>query len=171
MKRIIVVAIGIIIFILLLIGITFLESLKTKRAVTETTTPSPVTSSSSYKKIYKPNEAQKILENAINKPTLPPNDLAIRNSIVATLPQPVTTIFKTDLVEVRYVKGPNDFEGKITSVRVNEAKNQVITFFRDKGLSNEGICNLPLVFYPSLEIKTQFEQEGKTFTFLPDFCL
>jgi DNA helicase-2/ATP-dependent DNA helicase PcrA len=52
-----------------------------------------------------------------------------------------------------------------------KAKDQTIQYFRGLGLSNDGICKLPLVFYPSLEIKSQLANEGKTFSLLPDFCL
>ncbi len=170
MKKILVIILGVIMFMLILLGVTFLESLK-KKNEPKAKTPSPTAVKINTRKVISNDSAKKALEIAMEKPTLKQKDLFIKNSIASKLTEPVSVVYQTDLVQVKYVKGPNDFEAKITSTQVEEAKNQTIQYFRGQGLSNDGICKLPLVFYPSIEIKEQLASEGKTFSLLPDFCL
>jgi len=171
MRKILIITLGIFIFFLLLLGVTFLESLKKKNSPTVGKEPSQKSTRPIPTIIYDQKSSKKMLEIAINKPTLPPRDLSIRNSIIDDLADPVTEIFKSELIQIKYVKGPNDFEGRITSIEITQAKLEAINFFKARGLSEVGICNLPLVFYPSIEIKEDLQRNGTVFEFLPDFCI
>ncbi len=171
MKKIIIIALGIVIFIIILLFITFLESLKRTEPIASPIQPSPTRVQVDTSKTITKSSAKKALEIAREKPSLSQKDLLIRNSMISNITEPVSVVYKTELVEIKYIKGPDDFEAKIVSINVNEAKNQTVQYFREKGLSDDGICKLPLVFYPSIELKTQLASEGKTFSLLPDFCL
>ena len=171
MKKILVIILGVIMFLLILLGVTFLESLKKKSEPTTEIAPSPIITRINTSKVVTNSSAKKALEIAIEKPALQQKDLSIKNSMVGKLTESVSVIYHTDLVQIKYVKGPNDFEAKIISTDVKKAKDQTIQYFRGLGLSNDGICKLPLVFYPSLEVKAQLASEGKIFSLLPDFCL
>lgn len=166
-RKIIIIIAGIALFALILVAITLLESLKNSP---ETNTPLP-TPTPIQNPTYDTSAAQKMLELLKEKPTPSATDAQIRDSITNTLTNGVSTVFETALVRVDYVKGPNDFEGEILTADIESAKQQAIGFFRGKGMTNDGICKLPLVFFPSVLIRQEIAQSNMSFSPLPDFCL
>lgn len=176
MKRILVIAIGIFLFILILIGITFLESLKNKETDTGTGQPTPPTTAGSGRKInappveYDKESTDKLLAVVTARPTpSPTSDKALRNQLISELDGNSGIINSTNSYRLEYVKAPNDFEAEIITTQISKAKEDVISFLRQKGFSDEGICKLPLMFYLNFEIAKSVPDDEK-FSPYPDFC-
>lgn len=176
MKRIFAIGTGIFLFILILIGITFLESLKNGGEDTSTESPSPTSTASNERKIddpvveYSKESTDKLLVVVTTRPT--PGltaDKTLRSQIISELDGNSGIINSTNSYRLEYVKAPNDFEAEIITTQISKAKEDVISFLRQKGFSDEGICKLPLMFYLNFEIAKSIPDNEK-FGPYPDFC-
>ncbi len=176
MKRLIVISVGIILFILILIGVTLLESLKTpKPTEKDPQQPTKVISNGSAQKNqanYDSVAADKLVDIAKRRPTPnQPSDLTIRSSLIGALNNQSGTILDTQTYRLEYLKSPNSFEVEIKTTEISRAKNEVIDFLKSKGLTEDGICKLPLMFYLSFDVSKSIGNESESFKPIPDFCL
>jgi hypothetical protein len=109
------------------------------------------------------------LRRMTERTPLSATDAAIRQWLIVTLrwrlgvgaPQPVEgDIYRSFMVRIEYVSEPDDFEGEIlagwTAWDLNAAKLQAEMWLRMQGLSDFGICHLPLTFYPSGDLRDAF---------------
>lgn len=173
MKKYIIIALGVLIFILILFGITYLESLKNVVTTNPNSFPSPTLVANQRESIlYEQKGASKMLKNMQERPTpVIPKDTTIKNQLISLLPDGTGTINATEDYELKYVKGPNIFEAKILAEDTVKAKADIIIFLIDKGLSEDGICKLPIIFYLDFELSKKMKSKGQKFNPVPDFCI
>ncbi len=176
MKRFITIGLGILIFILIIVGVTFLESLK-KPPSSITTFPTP-TSVVSQRRIQDPivnydkEASDRLLDIARTRPTpIDEQDKVIRSRLLASVGNESGTIANTPSFRLEYVKAPNSFEVEIKTTEITNAKIAALEYLRLQGLSEDGICKLPLMFYLNFDVSKTLRNTTEPFSPLPDFCL
>lgn len=175
MKKIVVIIIGIILIILIFVTLLFLEKLKTKPKQNPTN-PTPPTASRITEKTatsvrYNADKSRTLLKTLLERPTpTTQTDAAIREQLVASLSGNSGTLSETTTYKLDYVKAPNDFEAEIKTANASSAKQEVVSYLLLKGLTNDGICKLPLVFFLDFQVLNSYRLSGKTFSPIPDFC-
>lgn len=65
---------------------------------------------------------------------------------------------------------PDFFQVEIKSINIVDARDKAISWFKNKGFSEEDICRFPVTFYLNAEIVGKLEGSGVIFNTLPDFC-
>lgn len=146
---------------------------------TSTTTPSPVPTSTetptlnpsqSTKPVYNLDSSQKDFERITNKKELIQTDQDLRDKLISSLNNQSGTLVKNSSFIVEYNKSPNSFMVEILSNDADSAKKQAIQWFTDQGLSQNGVCNLPVVLFLNSDVNSYYKQQGLEFNPVPDGC-
>jgi hypothetical protein len=115
---------------------------------------------------------QVLLEKIANRPKLSPEDDAAKQKMIALLPpnQNSGVIIESDTVKVEYVQSPDIFQVEILTTDITQAKINANSIFRKFGMSQKGICYLPLQFYLNYDVARQLGEQKKSFNPLPIGC-
>lgn len=177
MKKILSIILGIGIFIGIISIVVLLEKLK-KPAEMPIEKPLPTTSveqptqqqQKNAPVNYDKNSTDKLMQIINTRPTPSSDDSAIRTSLIGSLGGKSGTLYTSSNITLTYVKTPNDFEGEIKTDNVSGAKQEAETWLKNKGLTSDGICKLPLFFYLNQQVAQKLKGAGVKFSPLPDGC-
>lgn len=111
---------------------------------------------------------KKLLKYLSSPEKLNDKDLAIKKAIISSLGDRSGVIHSSPIVELDYIKSADLFEANIKTINFDEAKNEIIDLLKSKGLSQKGICNLPLMF--SVGWSVSEKSVGVRFSPLPPGC-
>lgn len=114
--------------------------------------------------------ADKLLQKVQNPEVLSEADLAIRIKLTDSLGNNSGILNQTEIYRAEYVKSPDKFMVEILTTNIDLAKQEAINWFKGQGLSGDGICKLPIIFYLNYEVKNQLSGGGTTFNPLPEGC-
>lgn len=174
MRKIFVIILAVLLFLGVVFAVFFLETLKKRPAPSEFPSPTIVqrktTQGTTAPVNYDKANSKKLLEIAKNKPPLSVVDSSIREALVNSVGGTTASLYSSPLLEIAYVKTPNDFEGEIKTSNIPSAKEEAYKYFRSKGLSDDGICKLPFFFYLGPEAFQALKESKQPFKPLPDFC-
>lgn len=98
------------------------------------------------------------------------SDLEIRNSLINQLNNQSGILVKTGEYQIEYVKAPDSFMVELNSIDPASAKLVATDWFKQQGLSVQGICNMPVVFYLSDQARNYLIQTGQKFNPIPEGC-
>jgi len=79
-------------------------------------------------------------------------------------------VYVSQNIDIYYVQSLDLFEVEIHTIDVAFAKSEAESWFKQQGMSQQGICNLPLGFYLGSEPASILQQDGYIFNPLPDGC-
>jgi hypothetical protein len=114
---------------------------------------------------------KKLLDYIQNRRQLSPSDKSVKQSILVALNgKPSGTIHQNENFIIEYIHSADLFQAEILTTNVEDAKDEVVVWFTNNGLSAEGVCNLPISFYLNFEIKNQFPESEEMFNPLPRGC-
>lgn len=118
------------------------------------------------------NEASvwKLAEMLMHPPLLNPNDESAKNAILVPLNGSAGNVYTTENVTVFYLPSIKEFQGEIESMNIDIAKKETVDWFRSKGMSQQGICNLPLEFFLNIDVADNPKLKNITFDPLPPGC-
>jgi len=121
---------------------------------------------------YNPNSEQKIRERIDNKQPLSQQDTKTKNSIRSSLQNKSGSPVTTNLFRVDYLFNNDIFQVEILTTNIEAAKKQAVDWFLSQGFTEIGICDLPVSFYLSWNVKQELQKSGQQISFnsLPDFC-
>lgn len=142
-------------------------SLKVSVAVSPTPEPNtqpPIT--------YNIPASQKLLAREEQRIPLLNSDTQAKNKILSLLPSGQTygTVYSSNTINIQYVQSLDLFKVEVLTVDVQAAKIEAETWFKQQGMSQQGICDLPLGFYLSWDTSTILKQTNFIFNPLPDGC-
>ena len=159
MKKIVIFIIALLVFVAIFLSVTYFESLKNptnKPHFTET--------------MHGKDSTEKLLKTVTTRPTLTPSDLVAKEQLIGSLKNKNGIVSKTENYTIEYIKSADSFMAEIKSSSIDLAKQEVINYFRSRGITDTGICSLPLVFYLNSETASDYSLKNETFNPIPDFC-
>ena len=177
MRKTIAIVLGILIFIGVILILIVLGGVKKTPPANTSITPAPTSAQNTNQTpqsppTYNTSASQKALQNFTNRPTpQATSDTTIRKGIIDRLDGKSGTVRETANYRIEYLLAPNDFEVEILTKEANNAKAQAVDYLKGVGLTEDGICKLPIIFYLKYSILQEFKKSGQTFSSLPDFCL
>jgi hypothetical protein len=117
------------------------------------------------------NPQMHLLEIIQNRPPLSATDLSAKNNIIRMLPdgQYSGVVYRAADFTVDYVQNPDLFQVEVLITDTEKAKQEALDWFRNEGISQQGICNLPIDFYLNSDVKNQITNPD-AFNPLPDGC-
>ncbi len=165
-----------IIFLIILIRI-FTLSQSSSPAVSPTplnttiNTPYPtVEPNQTTQPAYNINQTDKDYQRIISKKQLSASNQAIRDKLISSLNSQSGILQNSLDFQISYVKSPNVFMVEIKTNNADNAKQEAENWFTNQGLDQDGICNLPVVFYLSPDVDDYFKQHNLQFNPVPDGC-
>ncbi len=122
--------------------------------------------------LYDSTAGSRLADKIINKPVLTPDDASAKNTTLNTILKGYNSgvVYKNSDVSVEYVKSVDLFMAEIYTPNVAKAKVEVNTWFLGQGFSQEGVCNLPVMFYLNESVSLQLQTQSIKFSPLINGC-
>jgi hypothetical protein len=103
--------------------------------------------------------------------TSPTSQLDAKQKILLSLPPGESGILdETQDYRIEYVHAADLIQIEIFVSDVDHAKTEATNWFLKRGLQHQEVCSLPILFYPSFDIKNELKEKNITFTPLPPGC-
>ncbi len=102
--------------------------------------------------------------------TLSTEDQTVFNKMTTSLDGNANILVTTDNFQVKYVNPPNEFLVAITVNNADQAKKDFISWLKQQGFSDQGVCRLPYVIYLNPDVKNYYQQNNLQFNPMPEGC-
>lgn len=121
---------------------------------------------------YSSGSAQKLISKLVNRAAISSNDSFAKAKILSLLPKgEVSGILNTSPnIRIEYINAADEFKVEILTTHILQAKSEAVIWFRSQGMSQEGICNLPVSFYLNKSVANQLRNSNITFNPLAEGC-
>lgn len=119
---------------------------------TRPTTGVQTTEKSTNPPVLVNNQAQsRLLDKVNNRRPISTEDAFAKAKILAMIPgdQRSGILYETTNVRIDYVSSADLFQVEILTTRIDQAKAEASVWFRANGVSEQGICDYPVMFYLS----------------------
>jgi len=139
-------------------------------------TPSPTISENTAGGVppltYDKAASQKLLDYIDNRRALSSSDTFAKANILSLLPsgQQSGIVYQSSNIIIEYISSADVFQTEILTTDIQAAKNEANAWFREHGVSQKGICTLPVEFYMNHDVANTMRQENLTFSPLPNGC-
>lgn len=136
-------------------------------------TPPPnlsLTAQGASQSAYTPGTLPKDLQRITSPQPLSSNDLSIRNKLISLLGNASGTLIQSDTYGLEYVKSPDVFMIELRSTNTDQSEQDALGWLKAQGLSNQGICNLPVKIYLSYSVSIYFRNNNLKFNPIPPSC-
>ena len=106
------------------------------------------------------------------RPPLSQSDSQQKTTMLNTILQGFNSgvLYETDNVRIEYVQSADLFMAEIKTINIVKAKAEATSWFLSKGLSQKGICNLPVMFFLDPEVSQALQGQDIIFSPLPNGC-
>lgn len=166
MKRRSFIIIGIVI-ISLLIGLTFgVINIKAATAAADKTRKPLVNNNARM--------TGRWLRTVKERPALTSKDKEAKAKIISplsTVKNKSGYLVETKDYKIEYVSNADEFFVEILTPNTQYAKYWATMWFKSKGVSEDGICKLPVVYYPNLGVANKIKDLNIEFNPLADNCI
>lgn len=121
---------------------------------------------------YDPDDEERLLDIVETRPSLSEEDLAAKARILTLLPQGEVSgyVHTSSNVNIEYVNNAESFLVEILIPNLELAKAEANTWFLEQGMTQDGICKLPAVFYVNFDIAEELRGTDTTFSTLAPGC-
>ncbi len=160
---ILIIVLAIIFFILLVVALFLTPSNKSQPNPTTTALIPGINP-------YKPGAASKDFERLNNPQPLSEPDAQIKQKFLNTLGNKSGQVHQTDKYDIQYVKAADQFMIEIFQGDPEIAKKETVDWLKSQGLSQAGVCNLPVMFFLSQDASTYLKTNNKQFDPTPPGC-
>lgn len=121
--------------------------------------------------IFENKTIKKELDLLENRQPLSATDKTTKTNLIELVSPNNGTIYETSEYRVIYIKSLDEFQVEIKTSNAQQAKKNAVTWFALKGMSNDGICKLPLIFFTNYETYQKIKlQNIKDISPLADGC-
>ncbi len=139
-------------------------------SATPTSSPQIVDRLSNQRVKYSASATKKMLDNLNNPKPLSVQDQSTRERLINSLGNKSGVFVQNTLYHIEYVKAANQFMIEIKSTDIQVAKTEAVEWLIQQGFSQEGICNLPVVFYLNSQVSRQLSGQDIIFSPLAEGC-
>lgn len=119
---------------------------------------------------YKQGSLDKVENKLGQHIPLSSSDESIRSNLIEIAAKNNGIIYSTNTFFLAYIVGPNDFEVQILTTDVKAAKKDALSFLKAQGVSQDGLCNFPIIFYLDEKVARELQNQNVIFNPLPEGC-
>lgn len=113
---------------------------------------------------------EKLIQKVKNRITLSQTDLDTKKKVVFSLGGKSGILYSSPSFTVEYLKSPDIFQVEILNENIQQSKQQATTWFKSQGFTQEGICNLPVMFYINWDTANKLRGSNTEFNPLAEGC-
>lgn len=155
----------IILFVVLAIIVTFGEIGSGQKPIIQ-----PTNVSETRPKVkYEQGSLGKSLIKLTSRTPLSPSDTSTKQKLIDIASANSGLIDKTKLYSIEYIRAIDDIEVEILTTDIDQAKTQAVDYLKTQGLSDQGMCNLPVRFYLNYVVTKEISP-SVVFNPLPPGC-
>lgn len=145
------------------------SSQKTKPFVPQAaTTPSPLPA---LIPLYDPKADADLVEKTKNHPKLPALAAQAKKGL-ASMADPVTgVIISNTRFEISFIPTFDLIQVEIKASDFKNAKKEATGYLLGQGLTQQGLCDSPVMFYLGFDISQEVKKSGETFSSLAEGCV
>jgi hypothetical protein len=122
---------------------------------------------------YVESAKDRLLEKIENRAPLSEHDATAKAKTLALLPKGERsgTLYSSKKIYITYTYGKTDnFQVEILTGDIQQAKEEGVKWFLDRGFSKEFICDYPVEFYLNIDLKSKLSNTKTIFNPLPPNC-
>lgn len=132
-------------------------------------TPTPTNTTNPPTEYFSEDE-QKLIQKVKNRTPLSVSDGEAKAIILSSIGNKSGVVYKSQNFTIEYIKSPDVFQVTILNTNVSLAKQEAVSWFKSQGLSQEGICSLPVMFILDWNMANKLRGTNTQFSPLPDGC-
>ena len=95
-----------------------------------------------------------------NRQPISSSDTTAKQTIISSLEPDHETVYQTNTFTITYIYSYDMFQVELATTDIQQAENDAVAWFATKGLSKDGVCKIPVQFYPNFEVNQQLKQQG-----------
>lgn len=165
--------------VLLALIVIIVMSLTKKAAVPNITAPNPTsapqpTNTIQHKQQFSTPLKGEAVDTFVTQVTTPKQlsstDADIRNAFISQADNSTHIIHQTSLYTFLYAPGADLFQVEINSEHVTQTEEDAVSWLLGEGLTQQGICNLPVIFFRDPKQFNNGQTTGLEIYPQPDFC-
>ncbi|MGI8420164.1 MAG: hypothetical protein ACR2LN_06015 [Candidatus Levyibacteriota bacterium] len=124
-------------------------------SVQENSGPSPIVSLAANETPLSSGPQDRLVDLIQHRRPLSPSDMAVKKKIVALLPSADHSgdLYHSQDITIDYTESVDLFQVEILTTDVGSAEQEAVNYFTQHGMSQQGICKLPVSFYLNFDIK------------------
>ena len=103
-------------------------------------------------------------------PALSLSDAQAKQNLIASFAPDQDPVYMTDEFKISYIRTYDMFQVEIETTDIKKAETDVVAWFAARGISKDGVCKIPVQFYPTFSIDQQLRQQGIETPPLADGC-
>lgn len=130
----------------------------------------PPTLINPQKNPYKEGSLEKDYQRITKKEPILETDESVKTKLLKPLGNQSGMIHQTQDYKIEYVKTPDVFMVEILDTDTEAVKEAATGWFKEQGLSDKGVCNLPVVFYLNSSVKEELIKNSQEFNPTPPNC-
>lgn len=119
---------------------------------------------------YEPAKLNQDYQRIINRQPVSSSDQTVRTNLINSVANQTGILEQSNDFIIEYVKAPDAFMIQILTDDTESAKTAAQNWFKQQGLSDSGICNLPIVFYLSRSVSASLVNRNMQFDPIPKGC-
>lgn len=112
----------------------------------------------------------KLYDELTSERDLTAEDESKRALIISEIGNKSGTLYSSSNVLLGYLLSPDYFQAEITTTDVESAKKEAVDWFLSKGVSESGICSLPIMFMLDEKTSSYFIDQKLNFNPLAPGC-
>ncbi len=139
---------------------------------TPTATPTPIETKTNPPVKYDQSAQDKLLDRVQHRRQLTNEDASTKTKILSLLPQGEQSgiLFQSTNIIIDYTHSADIVQVEILITDIQQAKAEANIWFRSQGMSQQGICDLPVMFYLNFDVATKLRGSNVQFSPLPNSC-
>lgn len=119
---------------------------------------------------YVTGSGKRLLDKIERRELLSPADASVKRNLITISLNGEKFLSVTVSYRMIYVPTFDIFQVELLSNDISSAKRRATEWFTDQGLSSEGVCNLPIMFYLNSEVANAMRNTNTVFNPLPERC-
>jgi len=119
---------------------------------------------------YDEGSLQKSAERIKNPGELSQQDKQVRKSLLDRVGNKSGILFEYSTFRITYMQTFDFFESEILTTNVSQAKSDTLAWLKQQGLSENGVCHLPLTFFLNNDVAKKITDPFVSFNPNPDGC-
>jgi len=121
---------------------------------------------------YDANKQDSVYKKIQNRPSLKRSDDEVKRTIITSLGNKTGMLYESQNVAVSYIMSGDLFQAEILTTDIQTAKQEATQWFTSQGLSHQGMCDLPVIFFLNSKIARDLHASDNQTIFnpLPQGC-
>lgn len=121
---------------------------------------------------YNQKAQARLLEKLNNRRTLSQQDTTAKEKMVSVFPsgKPSGILYSSNNIRIEYVSAADQVQVEIVTTDVFQAKKDAVVWLKLQGISQQAICDLPVMFYLNYSVANQLRNQNIIFNPLAEGC-